>query len=74
MKTLSDERILELLRLSEQDPMWADHAEISKFVLQETIKLITRQKAALGNCHKEIFKLRDALLTGGTGYENGPYT
>lgn len=28
----------------------------------ETLKVITRQQAALAECHKEIFKLRDSLL------------
>lgn len=28
----------------------------------ETLKVITRQQAALAECHKEISKLRDTLL------------
>lgn len=33
----------------------------------ETLKVITRQQTALAECHKEIFKLRDALLAHAPG-------
>lgn len=66
---MTDEQVIERLR-SEATP-WFDGITWRKNDLAiGAMKLITRQQAALAECHKEIFKLRDALASQPSGSEH----
>jgi Mg2+ and Co2+ transporter CorA len=61
-RTIADTEIVKRLRAAASDPISEDHAEVPKYLLVAAYKEIARNKVALGNCHKEIFKLRETLL------------
>ena len=58
---LDPEILADLRDLHEQATKERSHYYTGK-VVERAIKVITRQNAALAECHKEIFKLRSALI------------
>lgn len=58
---MTDEQVI--ARLKERGSRYFDGImwQQDEFAV-ETLKVITRQQAALAECHKEIFKLREAML------------
>lgn len=57
--------LADLADLHKQATTERSHYYVAK-VVQRSMKEITRQDAALAECHKEITKLRTALLSRGT--------